>query len=152
MRTLLLFTLCILQLCKCIINIPLYDIFYTKIINTPIFSNTLLKYHHIVLLQKTPFSKNQTTYKNIYIIDFIPCGNLFEIIMGKKIKGDIRVIYINECNSSNIYETLLSKKKENKIYEIKHIDTKLYNKIKTWDLSFNLYNRNCQHFSKYLSS
>jgi len=151
MISILLFTLCILQICFCIINIQQYDIFYTKIINTPIFSSKSLRYHHIVLLQKTPFSKNQTTYKDIYIIDFIPCGNLFEIVMGKKIKGDIRIIYIDKCNSSNIYETMLSKKKENnKIHEIKLIDTKLYNKIKNWDLSFNLYTRNCQHFSNYI--
>jgi hypothetical protein len=122
--------------------------------NTPIISNELLKYHHIILLQKTPFMNNQTIYKDIYVIDFIPCGNLFEVISGKKIKGNIRIFYIDDCTSSNIYNTILTKKKQNNslkfLNEIKNIDIKLYNKIKNWNLSFNIYNRNCQHFSNYI--
>ena len=136
-----------------LINIS-YGIFYTKIMNTPIFSNKLLKYHHIVLLKKTPFIKNQTTYNDIYIVDFIPYGNVFELILGKKIKGTIRIFYIDKCMASDIYRIILIKKKQNNklklLYEIKNIDTKLFNKLTNWDLSFNIYNRNCRHFSKYI--
>jgi len=225
-------------------------IFYTKVINMPIFSNKLLKFHHIILLQKNPFMNNQTMYNDIYIVDFIPRGNLFQIITGKNVKGDIRIFYIDKCKTSDIYHHIrrlnsLKKPKQlirsdnsdcdtskkqrlrsdssdcdtskkqrlrsdsineqrlrsdssdssdgsnerrlrsdssdssdcdtpnkqrlrsdssdcntpkkqrlrsdnsDNLYEIKNIDFNIFRKIKNWNLSFNLYNRNCRHFSKY---
>jgi len=128
-------------------------IFYTKIINTPIFEGNLLNYHHIVLLQKKEFINNQTKYDDIYAIDFCPIGNLFEIISGKKIKGKIRMLYIKESNIKDIYNihNILNTNNNLEILsKIKNIDIKIYNKINNWDLFFQLYNRNCRHFSNYL--
>jgi hypothetical protein len=129
------------------------SIFYTKIINTPIYSKKLLKYHHIVLLQNKPFINGQTIYSNIYAIDFCPCGNnLFEIISGKVMKGELRIFYINYCKTSDVYKVI--KKKINKhhlIYEIKNIDIEIFNKLKSWNISFQLYKRNCRHFSAYIT-
>ena len=145
----------------CCIKI-VFGIFYTKIINTSLLSNNLLNYHHIVLLKKKPFI-NQTKYDDIYAIDFCPCGNLFEILLGKKIKGKIRLFYIDECNTSNIIQTIQAIKKYRVIKhldspdlllpdlsDIKYIDKNIYNKIINWDLTFHLYTRNCQKFAKYL--
>lgn len=127
-------------------------IFYTKIINTPICSKKLLKYHHIVLLQNTPFINNQTIYNNIYAIDFCPCGNFFEIISGRLIKGEIRIFYINHCKASDVYSIIKKINKPHHLYRIKDIDIEIYNKIKSWQLLFHLYKRNCRHFSAYLTN
>jgi len=130
------------------------SIFYTKIIKTPIFKEKILNYHHIVLLQKKPFVRNQTEYNDIYAVDFCPISNLFDIIIGKKVKAEIRMLYIKESNIKDIYNIHkdLNNNNNNKfLSEIKKIDINVYNKINNWDLFFNLYNRNCQHFSKYLT-
>ena len=141
----------------CIINIA-FAIFYTKIINTSLISNNLLNHHHIVLLQKKPFI-NQTKYNDIYAIDFCPCKNLFEILLGKKIKGKIRLFYIHKSNTSDIIQTIKNMKNYRVIQhlqdlpdlsDIKLIDKNIYNKIINWDLTFQLYTRNCQKFAKYL--
>lgn len=129
-------------------------IFYTKIINTPICSKKILKYHHIVLLQNKPFIDNQTTYNNIYAIDFCPCGKFSDIILGRLIEGEIRIFYINYCKVSDVYD-IIKRKKINKphlLYEIKDIDSKIYNRIQQWRPLFHLYKRNCRHFSAYLTN
>jgi hypothetical protein len=139
-----------------------YCVFYKRIINTPIFSNNLLNYHHVVLLQKKPFINNQTEYNDIYAIDFCPCGNLFEILLGKKIKGKIRLFYIDKCSTSHIFEFIKSSKNHRVIDSIlesadltdlanlANIDNNIYNKIINWDLTFQLYTRNCQNFARYI--
>ena len=38
------------------------------------------------------------------------------------------------------------------IESIKNIDSELYYKILNWDPVFQLYNRNCQHFGRYMGS
>ena len=135
-------------------------IFYTKIINSSLISNDLLNHHHIVLLQKKPFM-SQTKYNDIYAVDFCPCGNLFEILFGEKIKGKIRIFYIDKCNSSNIIHTIKTLKKyriidiKNSVLnanlsDIKITDNNIYNKIINWDLTFHFYTRNCQDFARYL--
>jgi len=137
-----------------------YGVFYTKIINTPICSNKLLKFHHIVLLKKTPFMDNQTVYYDMHAIDFLPCGNLFEILLGRDVRGKVRIFYFYKCVASDIHKTIIQqghiyqKKNVNPklyIYQ-KNVNPKLYDKIKKWDLRFNLYNRNCHHFSNFLLS
>jgi len=127
-------------------------IFYTKIINTPICSNKYLNYHHIVLLQKNkPFAKNQTIYNNIYAIDFCPYENIFKILLGRPIEGNIRLFYIDSCKVSDVYKVIKKSNINNKlIYEIKNIDINIYNKIKLWQLNFNIYSRNCRHFASYI--
>lgn len=126
-------------------------IFYTKIIYTSIFKNKIFNHHHIVLLQKKPFIRNQTEYNDIYAVDFCPISNLFDIIIGKKVKGKIRMLYIKKLNIKDIYNIPNNLNTNNKILnEIKKIDVNIYNKINNWDLFFHLYNRNCQHFSHYM--
>ena len=100
-----------------LVNILIALPFYTKIINTPIFSNKLLKFHHIILLQQTPFMKNQTIYNNIYAIDFIPNGNLFEIMKKKthlSFLCENKDLIINNIKYKNfnylLYKFLQSKK------------------------------------------
>lgn len=128
-------------------------IFYTKIINTPVISKKILQ-HHVILLQQNQFTDNQTMYNNIYAIDFCPCGNFFEII-SKRVPGKIRIFYINNCKTSDIYETIINETKKNEtndfLYEIRDIDIELFNKIKSWEPTFHLYTRNCQHFSSHIT-
>lgn len=126
-----------------------YGVFYTKIINTPICSNKLLKFHHIVLLKKTPFMDNQTVYYDMHAIDFLPCGNLFEILLGRDVRGKVRIFYFYKCVASDIHKTIIQ---QGHIYQKNNVNPKLYDKIKKWDLRFNLYNRNCHHFSNFLLS
>ena len=64
------------------------------------------------------------------------------------------MLYIKESNIVDIYEIhkYLNTDNNNKILnEIKKIDMNIYDKINNWDLFFHLYNRNCQHFSNYLT-
>ena len=135
------------------------SIFYTKIIYTPVYLDKFFNHHHIVLLQKYPFIKNQTEYNNIYAVDFVPCGNLFEIILGKELEGLVRISYIKKSNICNIYKNI---KEYHKLYhtknniknldKIKDIDINIYNKIQNWKLTFQLYKNNCQHFANNLTN
>jgi len=120
--------------------------FFSKILHTPVIGNHF-NYHHIALFQKTPF--NTTEYKDVYAVDFSPCGNFVEVVSGKKLKGVVRVVHIKKCRVCDIRERIFSEEILG-VDEMKKFDKGLYNKIQKWDPYFQLYGRNCQDFVKYL--
>jgi hypothetical protein len=131
--------------------LKLLFLLFSKILHTPAILH--LNFHHVALFQKVPF--NQTEYKDVYAIDFSPCGGLIEVISGKKMKGEVRLLHIENCPANNIRERILAEKISRDrsaeiLNRIKKIDRKLYDKIQNWDPSFQLYERNCQDFAKYL--
>lgn len=130
-----------------------------------------LKLHHIVVLKKENWiekildkwknKKNNIlddgVMKNVYIIDYTPKvqPNFFGyllMLLGQQSEGLTRVVYLkkttkntivndwyNEIQSIPNYSTYLNLIDDKKISEI----------IYDWDLQFNLYSNNCQHFSAY---
>lgn len=122
-----------------------------------------IKLHHIILLSDKP-------HYHVYTLDFTPINQtniatLLKMFFGRNVPAEIRLRYIetnidyNETilqkwnNMNKIYEyssTKLSKTVYNNIYnkQIKNIVTKAF----AWSPYMNLYNHNCQHFSRYVSS
>lgn len=133
--------------------------FFTKIINTPVYdSNRLCTHHHVVLLKKDPFYYKQKEYKYIYAIDFSPSEDitdpkvLLRMIMGKKIKAKVRLAYFNKIDTSSLIQNPLNIQQLSSLESIKDLDSELYDTIRNWELSFQLYKRNCQHFGRYVCS
>jgi hypothetical protein len=134
------------------------DCYQIKILNTavlPYFKN--LNFHHIVLLKKGKHSALETRdIKDVYIIDYTPKQQpdilgYIKLLMGHETPGIIRTVYIKKTNKENItndWYNEVSKLKYKKTIN----DRKISNILKNWDLSFNLYSHNCQHFSEYFNS
>ena len=139
--------------------IPILTIkFFTKIIQTPIYQSTnICNFHHIILLNKMPFINNKIIYNNLYAIDFSPNDDITnyhiikKLILGNNIKGKVRIFYIDKIDLSTDIKIFFDKQyKLCPIDEIKDVDNDMYNKIKQWNLLFNCYKQNCQHFSYYI--
>ena len=122
----------------------LFFLLFSKLLRTPIMDNINL--HHVALFQKTPF--NETEYNDVYAIDFVPCGGLIDIILGKRLPGKVRVLHIEKCQSKDI-QRIFAENIEAE-FNIEKLDKCLYKKIKNWEPSFQLYGRNCQDFANYL--
>jgi hypothetical protein len=130
---------------------------FTKIVHTPIYeSNQLFNAHHVVLMKDAPFIGDETLLKNVYILDFSPSNDItkyetmFNIFLGKKIPGKVRILHIDTCDLYNIIPPCDYVDQVCSLNDIKHIDRKLYNKVLEWDTSFQLYTHNCQHFARYI--
>jgi len=130
---------------------------FTKIIHTPVYdSNQLCKHHHVVLIQDNPFIEDQCEYNRIYAVYFSPDEDIsdpiviFRMIMGKDIKAKVRVVYLDHLNINNIIYNPLNNCELAPIESIIDLDLSLYCAILQWEPVFQLYNRNCQHFSHYL--
>jgi len=136
----------------------LYGKIFTKIIHKPIYeSMDICNAHHVVLLKKTPFEDHQTEYNDLYAVDFSPNNDItkwnvaLHILLGKKVKGKIQVFYVDKCDSSTFIQTILDDpEKLTSVDSIKDFDLDIYRKIQDWDPSFQLYQHNCQHFSRYI--
>ena len=133
--------------------------FFTRIINTPVYdSNLLCTHHHVILLKKDPFTYKQKEYKYIYAVDFSPSEDitdpkvLFGMLIGKKIQAKVRIAYVNKLDVSSLIQNPLNTQRLSSLESIKYVDPDLYNTINNWELSFQLYKRNCQHFSRYICS
>ena len=130
---------------------------FTKVIQTPIFeSDSLCAQHHIVLLKETPFIESQSDYSNIYAVDFSPTdditdtNNAWKIFLGKPVKGQIKMVYFDNIDHMTLVSDPSKRANLCPLDSIEKIDRNMYCKIKKWDLMFQLYNHNCQHFGRYL--
>jgi hypothetical protein len=125
-----------------------------KVIKTPIFHSTC-KLHDVTLFTYGSFSK-----QNIYAIDFCPVEDIqnfnvvLKIILGRRVNGSIRIFKLRRrgflLTSQFLNGITREEFEEQAIEDIKKVDIKLYNLIKEWDTSFQLYGRNCKHFRRYL--
>lgn len=120
-----------------------------------------IKLHHIVLLSDKP-------KQHVYMLDFTPINQthkatLLKLLFARNIPAEIRLRYIetnmennetimqkwsNMINMDEYCSSKLSKSVYNKIYDeqIKNI----VNRAFAWSPYMNLYNHNCQHFSRYV--
>lgn len=122
-----------------------------------------IKLHHIVLLSDKP-------KQHVYMLDFTPVNQtrtstLLKLLFARNVPAEVRLRYIetNIENNETILEkwstminmdeyasTQLSKSVNKKIYDkqVKNI----VNRAFAWSPYMNLYNHNCQHFSRYVIS
>lgn len=147
--------------------------FSLQLINTPIFSSIPISLFHIVVLFQDNDFENINKHNNyIFAIDFSPNQNIsspnviLNLLLGKTIQGKIRV----SCFSKGLCKTVYREPLTNILYSTKNdffenVDSQITLKnlkkledihpnfvsiIKSWDLSFQIYKRNCRHFSKFL--
>jgi hypothetical protein len=122
-----------------------------------------IKLHHIVLL-------SDNSKQHVYTLDFTPINQthratLLKLFFGRNVPAEIRLRYIetnidyNETimqkwstmiNMDEYSSAKLSKTVYNNIYnkQVKNI----VNRAFAWSPYMNLYNHNCQHFSRYVIS
>jgi len=122
-----------------------------------------IKLHHIVLLSDKP-------KQHVYMLDFTPINQtrtstLLKLLFARNVPAEVRLRYVetNMENNETILEkwstminmdeyasTQLSKSVYKKIddKQIKNIVARAF----AWSPYMNLYNHNCQHFSRYVIS
>jgi len=122
-----------------------------------------IKLHHIVLI-------SDNSNHHVYTLDFTPINQtrtstLLKMLFARNVPAEVRLRYIetNMENNETIMQkwstminmdeyasTQLTKTIYNKIYDkqIKNI----VNRALAWSPYMNLYNHNCQHFSRYVIS
>jgi len=120
-----------------------------------------IKLHHIVLLSEKP-------KQHVYMLDFTPVNQtrtstLLKLLFARNVPAEVRLRYV-ETNMEN-NETILDKwstminmdeyastQLSKSVY--KKIDDKqiknIVNRAFAWSPYMNLYNHNCQHFSRYV--
>lgn len=121
----------------------------------------IIKLHHIVLLSDNP-------KKYVYTLDFTPINQthtdtLLKLLFAQNVTAEVRLRYIetNIENNKFIIEKWsdMNKVDEDASYQLsKRVYSKIYNnKIRNiisasfmWLPYMNLYDHNCQHFSKYV--
>ena len=137
-------------------SVSLFSI-QTRIYTTPIFSVLpYLRLHHIILVSKSNDKNifNNPVINDVYILDYSPIENenvkiALKLFLGKKTKGFVRVIHMDEFKKRTFFEDWKNKTKFYK-YDEGH-ENKIINKIiQNWDTTFHLYTHNCQHFGKYM--
>jgi len=120
-----------------------------------------IKLHHIVLLSDKP-------KYHVYTLDFTPINQtkpttLAKLLFAHNVPAEVRLRYIETAieNNETIIEKwhLMNKVDQHSSYKLsQYVYNKIYNKqIKNiidvafeWLPYMNLYNHNCQHFSKYI--
>lgn len=117
--------------------------FLCKIIHNPIYPTTpILRFHSILIIEKNNIVK--------YAIDFSPVEDITNLnvicnlLLGKTIKGKIRIIDLSKNIFDDNYTITLS--------ELEKVDPYLTSIIKAWGSSFQLYYRNCRHFSRFIKN
>ena len=139
---------------------PLFGRLFTKVVHTPIYEHShVCNAHHVILLKQTPFNEYESEMMNVYLLDFSPCEDItvpsiiWKMVLGKKINGKIRLLYLNNCDLSETFLPSMLENRDTKrsLNVIKRLDRELYNKIRQWEPSFQLYNHNCQHFGRYIN-
>lgn len=132
----------------------------------------MYKNNPICLFHKSVVLLNNET-KHIYAVDFSPLENIsspiviVKLLLGKSIKGKLRVSQLSEelynyLSVEPLTHNLYAKNSllfENNDFQItnenlKHLETQdpfLVSIIKLWGDAFQLYTRNCQSFSDFLS-
>lgn len=120
-----------------------------------------IKMHHIVLLTDKP-------KYYVYTLDFTPINQtkpytLLKLLFNKNVPAEVRLRYVETAveNNATIIEKwdTMNKVDEQSSYKLSEsVYSKIHNKqIKNivdvafqWLPYMNLYNHNCQHFSKYI--
>ena len=147
--------------------------FSLKIMNTPIYQSIpICLFHSIVLLENNDFDNENNVKNDVFVVDFSPLEDIgspniiFKIVQGQKIQGNIRVCvlpkelykpisrepWVNKLYSkkTTIFESVDSQVTNENLKKLENIDPYLVFIIKSWGTSFQLYNRNCRHFSNFL--
>lgn len=144
------------------VNFVIYNkSFNIKILKTSILSFTpQLKLHHIVIIENK---------SDLYSIDFSPINQtsqkiLLKLLFAQNVPAEIRLRKIENISfyeDEKIIDNWSSKIKTN-YEESQELSIDVYNnnedeniknfidKINCWDKKMNLYNHNCQHFSKFV--
>lgn len=132
---------------------------FTKVIGTPICDvGNLCSVHHLVLLKQSPFIEGENRYNQVYAVDFSPSddisepGTAWKIFVGKKIPGKVRLFYFDQIDINDLLREPLQQLPTYPIQCIRCLDRELYNRIRDWTPTFQLYTRNCQHFGRYIST
>lgn len=126
--------------------ITCYSTYFTcKIINTPIYPFVpILRLHNIVILEKNDIP--------MYAIDFSPVEDITKgqviqnLLLGKTIKGKIRIFDLSKIEDKNIKNQAIVD-----FQELEKIDPYLASILKVWGSSFQIYNRNCRHFTRFIT-
>ena len=140
--------------------------FSFKFINTPIYNSIpSCLFHSVVLIEKNDFHNVNKGKNHVFAVDFSPIENIsspnviLKLLKGKNIQGIVRVSRFSKeyLTNNNLYS------KNNPISEcsdiqltnenlnaLENIDPYLVFIIKSWGTSFQIYNRNCRHFSYFL--
>ena len=131
------------------------SIIIPKVIKTPLYrSIPLIKMHDMIVLEKN--NPEPDYYNKIYVIDFSPFEDiskpevLIRMFTGNNIKGKLRVFYFDKVLKKNIINELAETQIIYDVNMIKKYNMDIYNVISNWNISFNLYNHNCKHFSEYI--
>lgn len=135
---------------------------HIKVINTSIFHFApIIKLHHVMVLSKPDFRDF------VYTIDFSPIQQrsgktLLSLFLAKSVPAEIRLRRIDVNNTSEIIKEWISMNAGKTGIQSKELSDKTVNEIQDEDLKsfigtirndlrdkkMNLYNYNCQHFSK----
>jgi hypothetical protein len=137
-----------------------------KFINTPIYNSIpSCLFHRVVLVENNDFQNVNKEKNDVFAIDFSPIEDIssptviLKLLKGKNIQGMVRVSRFSKeyLTNNNLYS------KNNPISEcsniqltnenfnaLENIDPYLVFVIKSWRTSFQIYNRNCRHFSYFL--
>ena len=148
--------------------------FSFKFINTPIYNSfPSCLFHSIVLLENTNFDNVNNEKKYDFVLDFTPIEDIaspnviFKLLQGKNIQGMVRVsrfskefhksIFTKEhfknifySNKNTFFEDDTTQVTNENLKQLEIIDPYLVSIIKSWGSSFQIYKRNCRHFSNFL--
>ena len=124
-----------------------------------------IKLHHIILLSDNPSH-------HVYTLDFTPINQtnittLVKLLLGQNVDAEVRLRYITMDNERDICSDNAFVEKWDNINKLnekmsKQLSKNTYNSIDNkqlqhiiessflWHEYMNLYNHNCQHFSKYI--
>jgi len=124
-----------------------------------------VKLHHIILLSENPSH-------HVYTLDFTPINQtnittLVKLLLGQNVDAEVRLRYIKMDNGCDIYSDNAFVEKWDNINKLnektsKQLTKNTYNNINNkqiqniikssflWPEHMNIYNHNCQHFSKYV--
>lgn len=122
-----------------------------------------LKLHHVIVMQSTSMKND------VYVIDFSPIHQssiktLLRLLLARRVPAETRLRLIKDGSlmndnelieswyNTNVTDTNVSQKISRRIF-MSIRDKTLKNQIAEilqWDSHMNLYNRNCQHFSRFV--
>lgn len=153
------------------------NIYQTKIIKTHIFrAIPNIKQHHIVLVTK---NKKMDYKDGIYIFDYSQRAkmnpfNILKLIVGCSVPSELRIIHFKELNATTLiddwynrttiphdFRKTLKKLNNERVHKsscpfLSLFESSYYKNddnmdkiITEYNKPFNLYNNNCQHFSRY---
>lgn len=147
--------------------------FLLKFINTPIYKSIPISlFHSVILLENNNINNPNSEENTFFAIDFCPIEDIgspnviLKLLQGQNIQGKIRVFSF----SKEFYKTISKEPLTNNLYskettifesfnpqlsnenmrKLENIDSQLVLIIKSWGSSFQIYNRNCRHFSNFI--